>query len=135
MMGLRHCRDRHGGLTVDRLHRFVFQNIRRVIEQPQAPYFEYQPYETPVVIVAGTSGPPVPFPPGPKVEFRRCAAGTPFILRDGNDDPVFLNPPLVAGPGHVQLPPLADGLYLLESEADPGMAVYFRQPGDKHVIV
>lgn len=135
MMGLRNCRDRHGGLTVDRLDQFVSQNIARVIQQPQAPYFEYQPRDAPLVIIEGAQGQAPQYQPGPKVEFAHCAPGTPFLLKDGNDVPVVVNPPLIAGPSPVELPPLRDGLYSLEPVHAPAQAVLFKQPRDKHVVV
>lgn len=135
MLGLRSCRDRHGGLTVDRLDQFVSQNIGRIVQEPQAPYFEYQPRDAPVVIIAGTHGQTVQYQPGPTVEFARCAPGTAFVLKDGNDVPVAIHPPIVAGAAPVALPPLPDGLYSLGPIDAPDLAVLFKQPRDKHVIV
>ena len=135
MVGLRNCRDRQGALTVDRLDQYVSQNIAQVTDQPQTPYFDYEPRDAPVVIVAGAPGLHPQHQPGPLVQFVNSPIGTVFVLKDGSDTPVAGIPRLVAGPDPIQIEPLLDGLYSLEPVGAPYKAVLFKQPRDKHVTV
>lgn len=133
-IGLRTCRDElTGQLTVDRLDRYVSENISRATASGQTPYFDFAPRNEPLVLVTGQ--PAIAPQSGPLVDLAALAPGSLVVLKDGANHAVPGVAPLVAAAAPVQLAPLRDGLYSLEPENAPDRAVLFKQPRDRYVIL
>ena len=129
--GLRTCRDdATNELHVERLSKFVQDNIGSHTAAGQSPSFLYVPNPPGPVIVSGAVAPAQVKPPspGPAVRMANLPAGTQVVLKDGNNIPVAGVGPLVAGAAPVVLPLLADGLYSLEVVGQPDRIVIFKQP-------